>query len=147
MADFYPFIGGAEDYEGLITNQELPLLRELAWDFSKNGYIIDEATNDFKIVEGLEALKVWIYFALKTDRFEHLIYSWDYGTELTNLVGQRFSKGLTESEAYRYIEEALIINPYILSVKKNSVIFDGDNLQININVNSIYGEVDFSVRR
>lgn len=147
MADFYPFVGGAEDYEGLITNQELPLLREFAWDFVHDTYIVDKATNDFKIVEGLDALKVWIYFALKTDRFEHLVFSWDFGTDLTNLVGQKYSKGLTESEAYRYIEEALIINPYILSIKKNSVTFDGDNLHININVNSVYGEVNFSVRR
>lgn len=141
--NFFPFIGTESDYIPE-TNNELPLYREFAWDFAKDDFIKD-ASGDFKIVEGKEALQVWIYHALHTNRYEHEIFSWDYGTELITLVGQRFTKGLTESEAFRYIKEALLVNEYLLSVKKNSIIFDGDVLHIDITVKTVYGEVHLVV--
>lgn len=145
MADnnFFPFIGTESDYIPE-TNNELPLYREFAWDFAKDDFIKDNS-GDFKIVEGKEALQVWIYHALHTNRYEHEIFSWDYGTELITLVGQRFTKGLTESEAFRYIKEALLVNEYLLSVKKNSIVFDGDVLHIDITVKTVYGEVHLVV--
>jgi len=142
--DIFPFTGVPEDYS-YTPNSELPLLRELAYDFDKDDFIIDEDTNEFKVVEGVEALKVWIYMAIKTIRYNHEIYSWDYGTELSTLIGQKFSRGLTESEAFRYIKEALLINPYINDVENNGVTFRGDDLRIKIKVISMYGGIDIDV--
>ena len=102
--EFFPFVGVPSDYTSDI-HTDLPLLREYAYDFKTNDFIIDPSTNDIKVVTGLKALEVWIYKAILTDRFEYPIYSWDYGTELTDLIGQKFSKGLTESEAFRFIKE------------------------------------------
>ena len=44
-------------------------------------YGIDFATGQLtgKIVEGLEAIKVWVWLCLHTERFRHAIYSADYG--------------------------------------------------------------------
>ena len=145
MADntFFPFVGVESDYIPE-NNSELPLYKEIAWNFDTDEFIRDEK-GDFKIVEGKEALKVWIYHALHVNRYEHEIFSWDYGTELIKLIGQRFSKGLTESEAFRYIKEALLINEYLTDVRKNSITFDGDTLHIDITVFTVYGEVRLSV--
>lgn len=145
MADntFFPFVGVESDYVAE-NNSELPLYREIAWNFDTDEFIKDEK-GDFKIVEGKEALKVWIYQALHVNRYEHEIFSWDYGTELIKLIGQRFSKGLTESEAFRYIKEALLINEYLTDVRKNSITFEGDTLHIDITVFTVYGEVRLSV--
>lgn len=142
--DIFPFIGVPEDYN-YTPDGDLPLLRELAYDFDKDDFIIDEDTKEFKVVEGAEALKVWIYMAIKTIRYNHEIYSWDYGTELNTLIGQKFSRGLTESEAFRYIKEALLINPYINDVENNGITFRGDDLHIKIKVISIYGGIDIDV--
>lgn len=144
--DIFPFIGAPEDYN-YTPDGDLPLLRELAYDFDKDDFIIDEDTKEFKVVEGAEALKVWVYMAIKTIRYNHEIYSWDYGTELNTLIGQKFSRGLTESEAFRYIKEALLINPYINDVENSGVTFKGDDLHIKIKVISIYGGIDIDVRR
>ena len=147
MADsFYPFIGSPEDYEFEVSN-ELPLLKELAFDFESGEFIIDEVSGDIKVVTGKEALRIWIYKAIFTNRYVHEVYSWDYGTELATLIGQRFSRGLTESEAFRFISEALLINPYIDDVINNKITFSGDILHINITVISRYGEVIFNVWR
>lgn len=145
MDDNFPFIGVSDDYV-IDIKPELPPLEELAWDFNKDDYIIDDSTGEFKIVKGKEALMVWIYMAIKTTRYEHEIYSWGYGTSLIDLIGQKFTKGLTESEAFRYVKEALLVSPYILDVRNNGVKFNGDTVEISIIVESVYGEVSVNVR-
>lgn len=144
MDNFFPFIGDADDYKIEVDNK-LPELKELAWDFKNDDYIITD-NGEFKIVKEKEALKVWVYMCLKTSRYEHIIYSEDYGTELMDLVGQKFTKGLTESEGFRYVKEALEINPYINNIKNNGVYFNGDTVNINIIIDSVYGEVNMVVR-
>ena len=44
-----------------------------------------------RIVEGVDALCVWAYLALKAKRYRWVIYSWYYGEEYTNLIGDRKS--------------------------------------------------------
>lgn len=143
---FYPFIGEPEDYV-LPAEPELPLFYELAWDFKKDDFLIDEEKNEIIIWNGEKALEVWIYKALKTNQFEHVIYSWDYGTSLITLVGQKFSRGLTESEAFRYVKESLLKNRYITDVINNGVTFVNDEVTINVIVETVYGEVKINVRR
>ncbi|WP_234703494.1 DUF2634 domain-containing protein, partial [Clostridioides difficile] len=138
----FPFIGVPEDYI-LPKTEELPIFREVAWDFEKDEPILEKG--DFKIIEKKEALKVWIYKCIKTNRYEHEIYSLEYGTELSELIGQKYTKGLTESEASRFIKEALLINPYILEVSVRSANFNRDILSANVKVSTIYGEVEINV--
>lgn len=141
MSTIFPFIGVPEDYI-LPKTEELPIFREVAWDFEKDEPILEKG--DFKIIEK-EALKVWIYKCIKTNRYEHEIYSLEYGTELSELIGQKYTKGLTESEASRFIKEALLINPYILEVNVKSANFNRDILSANVKVSTIYGEVEINV--
>lgn len=142
MSTIFPFIGVPEDYI-LPKTEELPIFREVAWDFEKDEPILEKC--DFKIIEKKEALKVWIYKCIKTNRYEHEIYSLEYGTELSELIGQKYTKGLTESEASRFIKEALLINPYILEVNVKSANFNRDILSANVKVSTIYGEVEINV--
>ncbi|VIF60973.1 XkdS-like protein [Clostridioides difficile] len=142
MSTIFPFIGVPEDYI-LPKTEELPIFREVAWDFEKDEPILEKG--DFKIIEKKEALKVWIYKCIKTNRYEHEIYSLEYGTELSELIGQKYTKGLTESEASRFIKEALLINPYILEVNVRSANFNRDILSANVKVSTIYGEVEINV--
>ncbi len=142
MSTIFPFIGVPEDYI-LPKTEELPIFREVAWDFEKDEPILEKG--DFKIIEKKEALKVWIYKCTKTNRYEHEIYSLEYGTELSELIGQKYTKGLTESEASRFIKEALLINPYILEVNVKSANFNRDILSANVKVSTIYGEVEINV--
>ncbi len=142
MSTIFPFIGVPEDYI-LPKTEELPIFREVAWDFEKDEPVLEKG--DFKIIEKKEALKVWIYKCIKTNRYEHEIYSLEYGTELSELIGQKYTKGLTESEASRFIKEALLINPYILEVNVKSANFNKDILSANVKVSTIYGEVEINV--
>jgi hypothetical protein len=121
----------------------LPLYKEYAWDFTKNDFLLKDGK--FQIVTGLEALKVWINKALLTARYRYLAYSWNYGNELDNLVGQGLSSNATQSEAQRYVEECLSVNPYIQGITSFSITLDGSKISMGLTVLTVYGEVDISV--
>ena len=56
-------------------------------------------------VDDIDAIKQTIHLILSTERYEHIIYSWDYGVELVDLYGQPLSYVISELE--RRIIEAL----------------------------------------
>ena len=137
----FPFISnGVDDVK---IDNTFPLYREVAWDFEKDAPIIQNG--DFKVVEGNEAIKVWVYKALLTPRYNYSIYSWDYGSELMDLIGKAYTPQLTKSEAKRYIEEALKINPYILDVNVINTDFKDSLLSANVKIVTIYGESEVTI--
>lgn len=125
------------------SNSELHMYYDVGWNYIKDEPLIEN--NEFVIVEGNNAIKVWIYKAIKTVRYQYPIYSWDYGCEISSLIGQKYTKGLTKSEAERYIKEAILINPYITDVKIIDINFSEDILSVSIQVDTIYGEVNVNV--
>ena len=131
----FPFVTYKED---MVKDNSFPLYREIAWDFKRDVPIIENG--DFKIVEGNEAIKVWVYKALLVPRYNYSIYSWNYGSELMDLIGKAYTPQLTKSEAKRYIEEALKINPYILDVNVIDTDFKDSVLSANVKITTIYGE-------
>ncbi len=55
--------------------------------------------------EGLEEVRQAVFFILNTERYEHLIYPWNYGAELVDLIGKTMEYVIPEAE--RRITEAL----------------------------------------
>lgn len=131
----FPFISNADEIK---VDNTFPLYREIAWDFKRNIPILENG--DFKIVEGNNAIKVWVYKAILTPRYNYSIYTWDYGSELLDLIGKAYTPSLTKSEAKRYIEEALLINPYISEVNVLDTDFKDGILSANVKITTIYGE-------
>ena len=131
----FPFISNTDEVK---VDNSFPLYREVAWDFKNNIPILENG--DFKIVEGNEAIKVWVYKALLVPRYQYSIYTWGYGSELMDLIGKAYTPQLTKSEAKRYIEEALKINPYILDVNVIDTDFKDSILSANVKITTIYGE-------
>jgi len=101
---------------------------------------------DNKIVgftDGKEALKQSIQLILNTERYEYLIYSWNYGSELNGLIGQQ--KDIAESEFRRRIREALSQDDRINNVDNFIFRYDKDGVEVSFTVFSIYGEFTESV--
>ena len=126
-----------EDME-VEESETLPELIEYGIDFETG-----ELTG--KLVSGIEAVKVWIYLALRTPRYRHTIFSWDYGNEIDDLIGKGYSEEYIQTEAERMFEETLTVSDYIESVTNVEVTKDGDKVVIKGQVNTIYGEVEASV--
>ena len=136
----FPFISNVDEVK---VDNSFPLYKEEAWDFEKDTPVIQNG--DFKIVEGNEGIKVWAYKALLTPRYNYSIYSWDYGSELMDLIGEAYTPALTKEEAKRYIKEALLINPYILEVDVLDTTFKNDLLSADIKIVTIYGESEVTI--
>lgn len=138
----FPFIG-TENVEVQNKKTDLPPLREIAIDFKTGSPIVEN--KQFKVVEGLEALKVWIYRALKVERFVYDIYSWNFGSEIHTLRGRNYSQALTNEEVKRYIKESILINPYVLDVNVISVVFEDSLLSVSLKLDTVFGDSDFEI--
>lgn len=140
MSSIFPSIQPVEAVEAAAA--ELPLCREVAWDYSLDIPIFRRG--EPVIVSGAEAVKVWVWKALHTPRYRYEIYSWAYGSEFEGLIGQAYTSALKEAEAPRYLQDCLLINPYILAVKNIAVDFADARLSVSGTVETIYGEVQIN---
>lgn len=117
--------------------------KEYDWDFANNDFKLKDGK--FQIIEGTEALKIWIWKALKTSRIKYPIYSDAYGQEFEKIVGKGLSKSLAESEAKRLTLECLKENEHILSIKNFKVDKSKDLLNITFTAITDCGEVIIDV--
>jgi len=125
------------------TRSTATLYREVKWDFENNAPVFKNGSPEE--VTGKDAVLVWAWKALNTPRFQLEIYTWNYGNEAENLIGQPFTDDLKQSEAVRYVRECLLVNPYITDVTDISVSFTDGTLTISCTLNTVYGEVKINV--
>ena len=105
----------------------------------------DTMTLTGEIVEGLDAIVMWVQNALRTKRYEWTIYSWDFGEEYTDLIGHSFSQEYLNNECNRLITECLEENPYIQGIEDLVVTLEGDHLSIHFTLITDLGEVEIDV--
>lgn len=91
-------------------------------------------------VDAQEAMKQAIYMILNTERFDHLIYSWDYGVELGDLFGKPRSFVLPELK--RKITEALTQDTRITSVEDFTFAISKQTVTAAFTVKTIYGAIN-----
>lgn len=96
-----------------------------------------------EIVEGREAIKVWIWLVLQTPRYRYYIYTWDYGNEFEDLIGQAYTEEYIEAAAQWMTEDCLLENEDIQSISEFSVSMAGDTLTVSFTANTIYGDIEF----
>lgn len=116
----------------------LPLLRDVAMDYEKGVPLF--AGGNPVVVSGLEAVKSWAWRAIQTARYRYSSFSWDYGCELENLVGQPYGQDTRRSEAVRYVREALEVCPYITSAQASVEGLEGSSLHIRVVMRTVYGD-------
>ena len=135
----FPF---ATDEETSLASTEVTAssIREYGLDF-KSGRLTG------KIVEGVDALCVWAYLALKAKRYRWIIYSWGYGDEVYDLIGYSYSEEYLNSEVRRYMEECLFENEHITGVQDLEVSQIKDVLHIKFTLVTDVGskEVEMDV--
>lgn len=122
----------------------LPEFREYAWDFSKNCFVY-HADGNHKIVARNEAIKVWCHKALLTERYRFRAYFDDYGAELEHFIGTVTNDDVEAYEVYRYVEEALLVNPYILAVQVTSIEQQNKKYILSINLRTVYGDATLGI--
>ncbi|PHI05751.1 DUF2634 domain-containing protein [Fusobacterium polymorphum] len=126
--------------------EEMPTFKEYAIDFKTGEYIKDE-NNDIKVLEKNEALKVWIFKALKTERFRYVdVHSDNYGSELETNIGTIYQKSVKDALMINQIRDTLLVNPYILECYNFDISNENEYVpQITFNVKTVYGELETEV--
>jgi phage baseplate assembly protein W len=116
----------------------------------KNLKIVQKPSKTFRLdvenkriidmVDGLEAVKQSVYCILNTERFEWLIYSWNYGSEMKDLFGK--STGLVKAKIKKRIREALKQDDRISEVDSFSFDLVERKLHVAFNVHTQWGKID-----
>lgn len=135
MSSIFPFIAAPMDE--VVQESTLPAFKELAYDYNSN-CLLRRGGKPY-LIEKDEALKVWIYKALKTRRFVWPAYTHTYGSELENVIGISSEQDIINSELKRYITEALMVNPYIQELSNFSFSHLSDSVTIGFTVTTVYG--------
>jgi len=130
-----PFVSGSS----VTVADTLDVFQEFAWDFNNDCFLFENGVH--KIVTENEAIKVWIYKALKTERWRYLAYDNSYGIELESFIGDYANSEYNAMLIERYIKETLLINPYITSIDSIEATIDGDDLSYTIALTTVYGSM------
>ena len=121
-----------------VQSRDLPLYRDVLMDYEAGRPVWESGSPVF--VTGLEAVKGWAWRAVDTARYRYPCFSWSYGCELENLVGQPYQAETKKSEAERYVKEALLVSPYIREVRVSDTRFEGSTLHMTVEFSTVYGK-------
>ena len=98
------------------------------------------AENIVGTVDQIKAVEQTIFLILNVERYEWLIYSWNYGVEFKHLIGNAVDYCIPEIE--RCIKEALLQDDRITSVANFTFTVDKKKIHTTFTVTTIYGEIE-----
>jgi hypothetical protein len=136
----FPFID-ITVVDTVATTWETP--KEFAWDFENRKFIISNGC--IPIVEGQDALKIWIYKCLFTVRGRFNAYTWDFGTDIEFLVTSGFTREAIASEAKRMIREAVKVNSHIKDAIDFDIDFYDNVMKINFVAVTDCGDINIKI--
>ncbi len=86
-------------------------------------------------ISGLDAIRQFVYMALRTERYSHAVYSHDVGCEVQEAVSDEESTDeYKEMEIPRLIEEALLVDERIESVQDIEITKEGAAFKVVFDV-------------
>ena len=91
-------------------------------------------------VDGLAAMEQAIFKILSTERYQYLIYSWDYGVELSDLFGEPVSYVCPELE--RRIAEALLQDDRVEGVDGFEFEISGGMVKAMFTLHTVFGSME-----
>lgn len=115
-------------------------------DYTQNtgGLHVDLETSRIqRDIDGLAAMEQMIYKKVYTERYEYIIYGWNYGIELRDLFG--LPQTFVRAELPRRIREALLPDDRIINIHSFNFVnrrAENKNLvDIGYTVVTIYGDI------
>lgn len=88
-------------------------------------------------ISGINALRQAVYLILNIERYDWLIYSWNYGVELRDLIGKPTDYCVPEIE--RRVREALTQDDRITAVDNFEFEIGRRKIGVTFRVTSIFG--------
>lgn len=124
-------------YEDLTPDFQIVNEAELSTKTYKLDYLNDRVKG---LTDKQEAMKQAIYKILNTERYDHVIYSSNYGVELKELIGEHVAYVVPESE--RRIKEALLWDERITRVYDFEFNINKQVIEITFKCDTIFGVIN-----
>lgn len=118
------------------TQRALPRERQPEMTF----FIEEDAGTVRGLTDGHEAVRQAAWLILHTERYLHLIYSFDYGTELGDLAGSRDS--FLFPEIKRRVTEALLVDDRITGTSEFEFHRQGTRVEVRFTLHTVYGDME-----
>ncbi|MDY3367460.1 DUF2634 domain-containing protein [Zhenhengia yiwuensis] len=106
---------------------------------SKTFYIDFESKKILGMVDDKKAIEQSIYLALKTERYNYLIFSWNYGEEMNKLVGK--PKDLARAELPRLLNECLLVDDRISAIEDLIITEVEEGLHVSFTAVTLHGDI------
>ena len=119
---------------------------EVLSDFSletetSNTYKINQQKNNINgFIDDIEAVKQSVYLILNIERYKYLIYDWDYGFEIVDLIGKDIN--IIQVDIQRRICDALKQDDRITDIKDFSFETKKNKLIAYFTVETIFGSYE-----
>lgn len=120
--------------DNLTSDFDELVLPSTTWNIDFTNNIVTHKITD------LEAVRQAAILILATERYEHLIYSDNYGAELINLLGENMHYAM--SEIQRRVKEALMQDDRILKVDNFEFFRTKRELHAKCTVTSDFGSFE-----
>lgn len=106
---------------------------------TSNTYYLDIENNIIHSrADGLAAIKQAVFLILNIERYDWVIFSWDYGVELSGLFGKPITWVIPEVE--RRISEAILQDDRVTSADDFNFTRKHGSLTVTFTVHSIFGD-------
>lgn len=107
-------------------------------------FYLDETGEKLQgMTDGWHAARQAAWLILHTERYQHIIYSFHYGTELQSLFGTRDS--FLFPEIKRRVTEALIMDDRITGTSDFVFARQRERVTVRFTVHTVYGDADFAL--
>ena len=127
----------------MIPNVQNNMARVSITTMPSKTFKINDNETITSMTDGKEAVKQAIYLILSTPRYQHIIYSWNYGHELNNLIGKPISYVIPVTEDR--IKDALMQDDRITDVTDFIFEKQGPALHVKFTAKTIFGPIETEV--
>jgi len=128
MPDLYPKFDMPDLVEE-VEDTSIAYPKSWLFDFDTGDFVLDGAGNVVE-ADGLTTWAQWCVKAVLTQRLAFVVYNWDYGVDIENVMKQP-TRAVTEAELEKEITEALMTDPRTAEVKNFTFEWSGDELTVS----------------
>jgi len=138
-----------ESYDTVVAEAVTNVARKKSFnfDFTAGDFVIKDGK--VEVIEGIEALKIWILKLIKTEKFKFKIYETglvdEYGITLLDLIHGDYPYFFIKSEIQRELTEGILKNTEVLTVTDFVFIREKRTLSVTFNIKTIYGTTEIGV--
>ena len=126
------------------------MLPQTDFEFDTDFEIVNQPSYTFKLnindenikgfVDDLQAVKQAIFLILNTQRYQYLIYNWDYGVEFDDLIGSEKNYAIVQIQSR--ITDALLQDDRIEAVVDFEFKTNNKSITAYFVVKTIFGDIE-----